>query len=61
MNPGYVLAAPAFPFLARLSYIALLKMYFMPSVLKFVLFNKMAIDMLKSMIVSKPNYLVTAS
>ena len=60
MNPGYILAAPAFLFLARLSYIALLKMYFMSSFLSFVLFNKMAIDMLKSVIVSKPNYLVTA-
>lgn len=60
MNPGYVLAAPAFPFLAKLSYIAVLKMYSMPSFLSFVLFNKMAINMLKSGILSKPNYLVTA-
>jgi len=60
MNPGYILAAPAFPFLVRLSYIALLKMYFMPSFLRFLLFNKMAIDVLKSVIASKPNYLVTA-
>lgn len=59
MNWGRVLAAPAFPLLAKLSYIAVLKMYSMPSFLSFVLFNEMATDMLKSAILSKPNYLVT--
>lgn len=48
------------PFLSRSSYIALLKIHFMPSFLSFVLFNKLATDVLKSVIVSKPNYLVTA-
>lgn len=60
MNPGYILAAPAFPFLARLFYIALLKMYFMATFPRSVLFNKITTDMLKSVIVSKPNYLVIA-
>lgn len=60
MNGGYVLAASAFPFLDKMSYVAVLKMYSMPSFLSFVLFNKMATDMLKSGILSKPNYLVTA-
>lgn len=60
MSPGYILVVVVLPFLTRSSYIALLKIYFMPSFLSFVLFNKMAIDMLKSVIVGKPNYLVTA-
>lgn len=54
------LPTPAFPFLAKLFYIAVLKMYSMPSFLSFILFNEMATDMLKSGILSKPNYLVTA-
>lgn len=60
MCPGYILVVLVLPFLSRSSYIALLKIHFMPSFLSFVLFNKLATDVLKSVIVSKPNYLVTA-
>lgn len=59
VSPGYVLVVPAFLHLGH--WLTLLKIHFLPSFLSLVLFRKIAVGILKPVIVSKPNYLVTAS